>query len=199
MRPEEIGHSYDALALLWRERMRDSTYGMAAFERALQFVAQGGHSLDVGCGSDTRLIDLLVAKGLKVEGVDVSEKMIGLARAQRPKISFHHADICTWPLPKKYDFIAAWDSIWHLPLAEQEPVMRKICAGLKPGGVFLFTTAGLDEPTEKSDSNMGVPAHYSLLGIPRTLELLAELDCICRHLEYDQYPEKHLVIIVQKR
>ena len=198
MRPEEIGRSYDALAEAWQERMRTSTYGVASFERALRFVAPGGHALDIGCGSSSRLVDLLTAKGLEVEGIDVSEKMIALARVQRPALSFWRADICTWTLPRKYDFIAAYDSIWHLPLAEQEPVMRKICAGLKPGGVFLFTTAGLDEPAEKSDSNMGVPAHYSLLGLPRTLEFLAELGCVCRHLEYDQYPAMHLVVIAQK-
>jgi SAM-dependent methyltransferase len=198
MHPDEIGHSYDALASSWQERMRGSTYGVTAFERALQFVEHRGHALDVGCGSNTRLIDLLVARGFEIEGIDVSEKMIELVREQRPGISFHHADICTWPLPRKYDFIAAWDSIWHLSLAEQEPVMRKLGAGLNNGGVFLFTTAGLDEPTEKSDSNMGVPVHYGVLGIPRLLALLAQLGCILRHLEYDQYPEKHLVVVVQK-
>jgi 2-polyprenyl-3-methyl-5-hydroxy-6-metoxy-1,4-benzoquinol methylase len=198
MRPEETGRSYDTLAESFQAQMRGSTYGVAAYESALQFVVHRGHALDIGCGSSARLIDLLVEKGFIVEGIDVSEKMIELARQQRPAISFQHADICTWTLPREYDFIAAWDSIWHLPLAEQDSVMRKICEGLTPGGVFLFTTAGLDEPTEKQDSNMGVPAHYSLLGIPRTLALLADLGCVCRHLEYDQYPEKHLVVIAQR-
>jgi SAM-dependent methyltransferase len=199
MRPEEIGRSYDALAESWQERMRVSNYGVASFDRALQFVAQGGHALDIGCGSSSRLIDLLVAKNLKVEGIDVSEKMITRAREQRPAISFQHADICTWTLPRKYDFIAAYDSIWHLPLGEQEPVMRKICAGLKPGGVFLFTTGGVDEPAEKSDAAMGVPMYTATLGVSPTLELLSQLGCICRHLEYDQYPEMHLVVVAQKR
>ncbi len=45
---------------------------------------------------------------------------------------------------------------------------------------------------------MGPPVHYSVLGISRTLELLSEFGCVCRHLEYDQFPEKHLFIIVQK-
>jgi SAM-dependent methyltransferase len=199
MRPEEIGRSYDALAESWQERMRDSNYGVAAFERALQFVAPGGHALDIGCGSSSRLIDLLVAKGWEVEGIDVSEKMIALARRQRPAISFQQADIGTWTLPRKYDFIAAYDSIWHLPLAEQESVMQKICAGLKPGGVLLFTTGGVDEPAEKSDAAMGVPMYTAAPGIPQTLELLSRFGCICRHLEYDQYPEMHLVVIAQKR
>jgi len=196
--PEDLGRSYDALAASWQERLWDSKYGVPQFERALQFVAHRGHALDVGCGSSARLIDLLVEKGFQVEGIDVSEKMIALARKQRPAIAFHHANICTWALPRAYDFIAAYDSIWHLPLAEQEPVMRKICDGLAPGGIFIFTTGGLDEPEERPDSNMGVPLHLSVLGIPRLLALLAELGCVCRHLEYDQYPEKHLYVIAQK-
>lgn len=198
MRPDEIGRSYDALAASWQDRHLHSTSGVCSFERALQFVKHRGHALDIGCGSSARLIDLLVAKGFVVEGIDVSEKMIALARDQRPAISFNQADICTWPLPRAYDFIAGYDSIWHLPLAEHEAVLRKIGAGLNPGGVFIFTTGGVDEPSEIADAAMGVPMCTAALGIPRLLALLPELGCILRHLEYDQYPEKHLVIIVQK-
>jgi SAM-dependent methyltransferase len=197
MRPEEIGRSYDAIATEWQKPQLQSN-GIAAFQRALQFVGTRGRALDIGCGSSPRFIDLLLGRGFQVEGIDVSEKMVSLARAQRPFVTFHQADICTWALPRPYDFISAWDSIWHLPLEEQPPVMRKICAGLAPAGVFIFTTGGLDEPTEKSDSAMGPPVHYSLLGLPRTLALLTEEGCVCRHLEYDQYPEKHVYIIAQK-
>jgi hypothetical protein len=28
--------------------------------------------------------------------------------------------------------------------------------------------------------------------------VLSEAGCICRHLEYDQYPESHLYLIAQK-
>jgi len=102
-------------------------------------------------------------------------------------------------LPKKYDFISAWDSTWHLPLALQEPVLEKISAGLAPGGIHLFTTIGFDEPGDHGDSGqMGIPLAYGTLGIPRLLELLPKFGCVCRHLEYDQYPEKHLVVIAQK-
>jgi hypothetical protein len=45
---------------------------------------------------------------------------------------------------------------------------------------------------------MGGMFDYSTLGIPRYLELLPKFGCICRHLEYDQYPEQHLYIIAQK-
>ncbi|OYW73127.1 MAG: SAM-dependent methyltransferase [Verrucomicrobia bacterium 12-59-8] len=196
MTPSELARSYDEIAHVWQEPHIQMN-GIAPFERALRF-ASSGHALDIGCGSSARFLDLLRKHGFAAEGLDVSERMVALARQNRPEFTFHHADISVWELPRSYDFISAWDSIWHLPMAAQEPVLRKICAGLAPGGVFIFTTGGRDGPEEKSDSSMGPPVHYSVLGIPRTLELLSQCGCVCRHLEYDQFPEQHLFIIAQK-
>ena len=67
-----------------------------------------------------------------------------------------------------------------------------------PGGIFIFTTGGLDAPSEKVDAAMGPKMYYSVLGIPRTLELLSECGCVSRHLEYDQYPQAHVFIIAQR-
>jgi SAM-dependent methyltransferase len=172
--------------------------GIPQLERALRFVTARQHALDVGCGCSGRLIDRLIAEGFHVEGIDVSEKMIALARQRHPNVLFHHADICQWTLPRKYDVIVAWDSIWHVPLEAQTRVMEKLCQGLAPNGVWLFTMGGLDEPAEKTDSCMGTPMYYSTLGIPKTLELLTRCGYVCRHLEYDQYPEQHVYIIAQK-
>ena len=98
--------------------------------------------------------------------------MIALARQRHPQIHFYEADISKWIFPKKYDFISAWDSAWHLPLELQEPVLQKICEGLTDHGIFIFTTGGLDDPHEKSDSSMGIEVSFGVLGIPKTLELL---------------------------
>jgi len=198
MDPEAIGRSYDQVAHKWPDLLHKS-YGIAAYERAIKFVTNRGAALDIGCGSEGRMIDLLLKHSFQPEGLDVSTEMIALARARHPQVTFYHADISKWVFPKKYDFISAWDSTWHLPLDLQEPVLEKISAGLAPGGIHLFTSGGLDEPGEKEDPGfLQVPLAYSVLGIPRLLELLSKFGCICRHLEYDQYPEKHLVVIAQK-
>jgi SAM-dependent methyltransferase len=197
MSPSELARSYDDIAHVWQEP-HIQTNGITQLERALSFTTQQRHALDIGCGSSGRFLDRLLQHGFQAEGLDVSERMLTLARQKHPGLMFHQADISAWEFPRSYDFISAWDSIWHLPLSAQEPVMQKICAALSPGGVFLFTTGGLDEPTEKTDSSMGPPLHYSVLGIPHTLALLTQCGCICRHLEYDQLHEKHLYIIAQK-
>ncbi len=196
--PGDIAKGYDELAEQWNSDTFPRHNGVEQHQRAVAFVADKGGALDIGCGSSGRIIDLLLSHGFDVEGLDFSRRMIALAKKRHPDVMFYQADIRDWEFSRKYDFISAWDSIWHLPLADQEPVLRKILDGLAPGGVCIFSTGGLDAPSEKVDSAMGPPMYYSVLGIPETLKLLSESACVCRHLEYDQYPELHLFIIAQK-
>lgn len=198
MIPREVATSYDLIADRWNDDAFPRSNGIEQHKRAIAFVKQKRHALDIGCGCNGRIIDLLLAQGFAVEGLDISERMIQMAMRRNPTTTFHHADICEWEPPKKYEFISAWDSIWHVPLSAQEPVLRKITRALAPEGVFIFTTGGLDAPSEKVDAEMGSPMYYSALGIPRTLGLLSECGCVCRHLEYDQYPQLHVYIIAQR-
>ena len=198
MTPDEIAKSYDQIAEQWSGDDFPRTNGIEQHERAIAFVKDRRNALDIGCGSSGRIIDLLIEHGFDVEGLDVSKRMTELARERHPNIAIHHADISRWGFSRRYDFISAWDSIWHLPLANQEAVLTKILQGLTRGGVCIFTTGGLDAPEEKTDSAMGPPMYYSVLGIPAMLQVITENQCICRHLEYDQYPELHLYVIAQK-
>ncbi len=76
--------------------------------------------------------------------------------------------------------------------------MLKLMTSLTTGGVFIFSAGGLDAAAEHRDSSMGPEVHYSTLGIPGILNVVMEAACVCRHLEFDQYPENHLYLIVQK-
>ena len=197
MQPDEIADSYDAITHRWLEPHL-ATNGIWQHEHALRFRPHGGLALDVGCSCNDRFLRLLTSHGYQVEGLDLSARMLSLARQQRPDITFHQADFCKWKPAKLYDFITAWDSIWHVPLDRSESVLRMLCGALAAGGVLIWTTGGLDRPDEKQDSAMGPPMYYSVLGIPRTLQLISEAGCVCRHLEFDQLPEKHLFLVAQK-
>jgi hypothetical protein len=124
--------------------------------------------------------------------------MIELARIGDPATPVHKADICDWALPRRYILISAWDSIWHVSLTKQRQLILKLMRALEPAGVLLFTAGGLDHPSEHTDSHMGPALYYASLGIPEFLRVIEEGGGVCRHLEFDQFPEKHLVIIAQK-
>ena len=194
MSPEQVAADYDRIAHLWRTVSSD---GFAPVERAVGFVKRRGAALDVGCGTG-RLFGLLDKHGFCTDGIDVSPAMLALARDRHPDARLFHADVARWNLPRRYDLIVAWDSLWHVPLAAQEAVLTKLCRGLAAGGVFVFTTGGTDAPDERRNSDMGPPMYHATLGIPATLRVLAGAGCVCRHLEYDQHPEAHVYLIAQR-
>jgi len=198
MKPSQTGDHYDQIAEWWRDDLRDSTYGLAALERVLQFAPATGRSLDVGCGSQGRYLKRLLKAGYTVEGLDISPRMIELATEQFSACQFHVGDIANWSFPHRYELITAWDSTFHLPLNLQEPALRNMCGGLASGGALLFTCGGGDEAGEISGAFAGQKFDYSTLGVPAYLEILSDCGCFPKHLEYDQYPENHVVIMATK-
>jgi SAM-dependent methyltransferase len=199
MDPQETAATYDKIGHHWAGDEFNSQDAIVQHRRALQFLTGAGRAIDVGCGSSGRIIDLLLSAGFEVEGLDISATMLELAKAKHPGVRFQQGDICTWEFPAQYDFISAWDSIWHLPLQQHAAVLEKICAALKPGGVLIFTSGGVDAPNEVTNPSChGQPLYHAALGIPRLLRLIDEFGCVCRHLEYDQHLELHIYLIVQK-
>lgn len=198
MKPEQIASSYNLIAQHWDCPEFNHANGIEQHVRALKFMSGCGTALDVGCGSSGRIIDLLLKRGFEVEGLDISTEMLKRARQHHPNLQFYQADICKWEFPKRYDFISAWDSIWHVPLDQQLSVLRRICEGLESGGVFIFTTGGVVMPEEVTNPCFGQPLYHAAPGISALIHTLEQAGCSCRHLEYDQYPERHVYIIAQR-
>lgn len=198
MTPEQTASSYNQIVQHWDCPEFDRHNGIQQHERALRFVSKFGAALDIGCGGSGRIIELLLKRGFDVEGLDVSQEMLKRAHRHHPHVRFHLADICSWEFPKAFDFISAWDSIWHVPLHQQLLVLRKICSGLAQGGVFIFTTGGVENPDEITHPCFGQPLYHAAPGISAALRTLGEAGCWCRHLEYDHYPDKHVYVIAQR-
>ena len=197
MHPSETADRYDQLARWWQGKVPPQ-YGLAGLERALRFARKEGASLDVGCGSEGRFMKVLRTHGFEPEGLDISSAMIELARERDAEAVFYTADISTWEVPRSYAFISAWDSTFHLPMELQEPVLRKLCGALEAKGVILFTCGG-GEPSEIKGSFQGQDFGYSTLGVEAFVRILHECGCFCRHVEYDQHPEEHVIIVGEKK
>lgn len=193
MKPSVLGSNYDKIAHWWHQQHRDSHYGVDQVKRALQFCQPGGSALDVGCGAGGRIVRLLQQHQLAVTGIDVSAEMVKLAIENHPDESFFVDDIYSFESDEQYDFVVAWDSIFHLPLEQQEPVVNKLCGLLKPAGVLIYTFG--DATGEHQDTWHGHTFHYSSIGITGNLALLALHGVVCKHLELDQWPENHVFLV----
>ena len=196
MKPSELGRKYDKIAQWWHDQHVDSSYGISQFQRAVSYSSEGGKALDVGCGAGGRFIRLLEKSKFSVTGIDVSKEMISLAAKNHKNHKFVHQDICTWETDETFDFIVAWDSIFHLPLPMQKPVVSKLCQFLAKDGVLIYTFG--NDQGEHTDEWRNDTFYYSSIGINENIQLLINNGLSVLHLELDQYPEKHVYIIASK-
>jgi 2-polyprenyl-3-methyl-5-hydroxy-6-metoxy-1,4-benzoquinol methylase len=196
MEPTNLGKKYDKIAQWWHDSHTHSDYGVQQLEKALTFCARYEKALDVGCGAGGRLIQILENRGFSITGIDVSAEMVKLAQQNHPKQNFYVQDICTWETEETFDFIIAWDSIFHLPLNAQKSVLAKLCNFLSPQGVLIYTlgnATGEHTTTWHNDE-----FYYSSIGINENLLSLINHQLLILHLELDQFPEKHAYVIAQK-
>ena len=123
--------------------------------------------------------------------------MVQLAKQTHRQHTFICDDIGEITLTRSFELILAWDSLFHLPLAKQKPVLAKLCEALSPGGLLLYTYG--NDIGEHTDSWRDDTFYYSSLGITENLKILRQHGLTPLQLELDQYPEKHVVTLAQRQ
>lgn len=196
MTPQDIGKQYDKIAQWWDNYHKNSEYGLPQLERALAMAPSHGNALDIGCGSGGRLLHSLEKHGFKVTGLDASAEMIRLAQKNHPASQFAYANIQLWESDETFDFILAWDCLFHLPLKMQKLVLSKLCRMLSDGGVMIHSFG--NDVGEHTDIWKEQEFYYSSIGITANIDILHKHALSLLHLELDQFPEKHAYIISKK-
>jgi SAM-dependent methyltransferase len=104
-----------------------------------QWIPAGGSLLDLGCGPGWSSL-FLARAGWHVTGVDISERMIEIARERAAQeqvaVDFAIADLEELSLAKRdFDGVLIFDALHHCPKYDQ--VVTRACEHLKPGGYLL--------------------------------------------------------------
>jgi SAM-dependent methyltransferase len=99
--------------------------------------SDGNRLLDVGCG--TGLHANLLSKYYQVEGMDVEQKMLAVARKNYPKIRFQQGDMVNFKLKSKFDIIVClFSAIGHVKTKSRlQSAIKNMAFHLLPGGVLL--------------------------------------------------------------
>ncbi len=141
--------AWNRLAESWAERVRTGTDHVRVHlldPATLELIADisGKRVLDAGCG-EGRFARMLAEHGARVTGIDLSTKMIELAREEeneRPLgIDYHVADMADLSLlpSREFDVAVAYLSLFDV--RDYESAIREVARVLKPRGRFVFSVS----------------------------------------------------------
>ena len=136
------------------ERMRYSSVLLAR-------ISEGAEVLELGCG-DGLPTTLQLAERFIVTGVDISSKLLSIARRNVPTGKFVHADMTEVEFESEsFDAIAAFYSLIHVPRDELPALLKSIVEWLRPGGLFVATMGTVSEEVGFEEDWLGVPMCWS--------------------------------------
>lgn len=130
----------------WNERWRDNSspnsWQLSQGDAILGYInklsLQDANILDIGCGIGWLALEL--SKFGKVQGLDLSEKAIEIAKLNNPEAKFEAVDFFKADLHDDFfDLIIAQEVIDHV--FNQELFVEKVSSLLKPRGFLIITTA----------------------------------------------------------
>ncbi|MCO8277948.1 class I SAM-dependent methyltransferase [Actinoplanes sp. TRM 88003] len=139
---KELRDAHDVLSEWYAENLVGILEGMPV-ERAMlglfaeMTLAVGPEVADVGCGTG-RLLPYLASLGLAPRGVDLSPKMVEVARRDNPGFAYEVADVRDLPYSDaSLAGVVCWYSLIFLAPDAREPAFAELARIVRPGGYLV--------------------------------------------------------------
>jgi len=192
---DNIRASYDALAAEYARRLfdelRHKPFDRDLLDRFARQVSERGPVCDLGCGPG-QVARHLKDAGTPVFGLDLSPKMVEVARSLSPDIDFREGDMLALDLASQsLGGIVAFYAIVNLPEALLPTAFREMARVLRPDGVLLLSFhAGADVIAVEELWGQPIAMEFRYFDPARIGALLAaEGFAVEEILERDPYPE----------
>ena len=156
---EETIAYYDANAEFYARRWLGARVMLEDLELFVQNLP-GSWVLDAGCGPG-RDVRYFVEQGLDADGIDLSERLLEIARREVPGASLMYMDMRQLHFPNGfYDGVWSCASLLHLDRGDVPKALREFWRVLVPGGIlYASVKEGAGEAWVESDEKGRV--HYT--------------------------------------
>jgi cyclopropane fatty-acyl-phospholipid synthase-like methyltransferase len=136
---ELVRESYDKIASAYAAQ-RDEFKNDSYLARLAVLLVPGAKVLDVGCGAGVPVDRYLLAKGLKISGIDISATQIELARRSNPAGEYAVRDMLGL-VPGEYnvDAVVSFYTIFHAPRETHATLLWVLRSFLTESGLLLAT------------------------------------------------------------
>lgn len=175
MKKEEIVRKgYDEIALKFKE-FRNIFDNLQELEHLATLLPEKAKVLDVGCGIGIPVARFFVDYGFSVTGIDISERMVELAKQNVPKVEFFQYDMNELVFPDNaFHCITAVYSLFHVPREKHFSILKSFHRMLKQEGILFFCVGHLGG--DDTDEFLGEEMFWSNYPPERTLSLVKEAE-----------------------
>jgi ubiquinone/menaquinone biosynthesis C-methylase UbiE len=135
-----IEESYDKMGETYHS-FRNNEKFYSELEKFTELLPNSGHILDAGSGVGLPVSQYLVKKGFNVTGIDISNKMVELAKQNVPEATFFQKNIITLDFPdNSFDGIICVYTLWHIPRINHSLIISNFHRMLKNNGILVINT-----------------------------------------------------------
>ena len=136
--------TYNRIAEDWHEDHKKDIWWEEGSEYFAKLFPKDSTILDVGCAGGYKTT-YLIQTGLKVTGIDISEKFIEIAKREVPDGTFFVMDMQKVEDLPVYDGIFAQAAFLHIPREEFLATLHGLTAHLVRGGYFYVSVKEIRE------------------------------------------------------
>ncbi|TFG14969.1 class I SAM-dependent methyltransferase [Candidatus Thorarchaeota archaeon] len=168
-----VEESYDKMGETYHD-FRDNEKFIRQLEQFSELLSHRGRVLDAGSGVGKPTSEYLAKKGFNVIGVDISGKMVEIARENVPGAEFYKKNMLTLDFPdESFDGIICVYTLWHIPRSNHPVIIKNFHRMLRGNGILVLNT-GTYESEGMSDF-FGEPMLWSTNNPKKTLGTVMDL------------------------
>ncbi len=195
----KVRDAYDRIADAYAAQ-RDRFASLEYLERCAAILPVAAKVLDVGCGAGLPVDRFLVGHGCDVTGIDISPRMIDLARRNVPEATFEVRDMSELAAGEySVGGIVSFYAIFHTPRDQHAALFATLRSFLPGGGALLVTMGGGEWEGSEADFH-GAEMHWSHYGPRRNREIVeaAGFEVVLDEID-NAAGERHQVILARVR
>lgn len=146
-----LKETYNRIAEDWFKDHKNDDWWHDGTNTFISLLPEHAYILDVGCGAGVKS-RYLTNKGLKVTGIDFSDKLIEIAKRESPEIDFKVLDMNgVQNLHIEFDGVFAQASLLHIPKNNIVNVLTNLVSVIKQGGLLYIAVKGINASGKEED------------------------------------------------
>jgi 2-polyprenyl-3-methyl-5-hydroxy-6-metoxy-1,4-benzoquinol methylase len=186
--------AYNKNAKRYNAKFADfAAYKEKIIEFGKTFIPSGARILDLGCGPGNNITILQsLDNSYSFTGVDLSSKLLKIAKEKHPSSTFVHRNICTLQVEAdaKYESILASFCVVHLTHTETRKLVQYISESLVQGGSLYISfmegcSSGFESTSFSEDE-----IFFNYYQVADIVKLLGDFGLEVKGMSTQDYPEQ---------